>query len=259
MTRRVPLLKDRPRPLIFAHRGCSSLAPENTMASFRLARQYEAPGIELDIHRCASGELVVCHDANTQRTTGVTSIIEERSWDELSHLDAGAPYSPAFTGERLPLLTDVLDEFGSKLYIDIELKTRLLTNDPLPRTLAAALRDHPQAKPEGIVVSSFNPSAIAAFKLFAPEYATAIIWSGDAGVPCYLRRGQGRWLSGCDYLKPDAAQAKRFAEAALNRKGRPVVPWTIDDSASAQRLLQSGCEGIITNRPQDLVPLLSGR
>jgi len=58
----IPLLPDRPRPLLFAHRGCSSLAPENTMAAFATALRVGSPGVELDVHRCATGELVVAHD-----------------------------------------------------------------------------------------------------------------------------------------------------------------------------------------------------
>ncbi|MFA6508287.1 MAG: glycerophosphodiester phosphodiesterase family protein [Treponemataceae bacterium] len=252
---RVPLLPDFPRPLVFAHRGCSSLAPENTMASFRLAREYGAPGLELDIHRCASGELVVIHDANFLRTTGVDLRVEDATYERIKELDAGK-------GERIPLLSDVLDEFSDALYIDIELKTKKTNNDPLPEAFAHLLHDRVQSSKgveRRIVVSSFNPLALATFKRAAPEYATAVIWSDDGELPFYLRSGQGRWLSSCDYLKPIKKKATLFSLAFLSRLGgRPLVPWVVDDPAEARRLVSIGCTGIITNRPQDLVPGVLG-
>ena len=258
---RVPLLPDFKRPLLFAHRGCSSLAPENTMASFRLAREVGAPGLELDIHRCATGELVVVHDANFKRTTGVDLRAEDEPYAEIRKLDAGSIKGASFAGERIPLLTDVIDEFSGGMYIDIELKTKKTKNDPLPEALAALLRDLSKTNrdlPRRIVVSSFNPLALAAFKRAAGEYATAVIWCADGEVPFFLRSGQGRWLSSCDYLKPIKTKATPLSLALLSRiGGRPIVPWTVDDPAEARILVGRGCAGVVTNRPQDLVPLLS--
>ena len=99
---RVPLLPDRKRPMLFAHRGCSSLAPENTMASFKKAREVGAPGIELDIHVCKSGELVVVHDDTFQRTAGDSRAIADLTLAEIQAIDVGK-------GERPPLLDDGLE------------------------------------------------------------------------------------------------------------------------------------------------------
>jgi glycerophosphoryl diester phosphodiesterase len=257
---RVPLLPDFPRPLLFAHRGCSSLAPENTMAAFALARELGAPGLELDVRRCATGELVVAHDDTFSRTAGLDAEVEALPYARIAGLDAGAFFGPDFSGERVPLLDEVLDEFAGSLYLDIELKTRKTRDDPLPGALAAALRDRARSRPElerSVVVSSFNPLALYAFKRAAPRFATAIIWDGGAALPFYLRRGQGRWLSRCDYLKPQAGKAGRLSVALLSRVGgRPAVAWTVDDAPAAERLLEAGCEGLITNRPQDLLPLI---
>ncbi|GAB1483721.1 hypothetical protein MASR2M78_25370 [Treponema sp.] len=172
--RRVPLLPDRTRPLFFAHRGCSSLAPENTLASFRLARQLGSPGLELDIHRCASGELVVAHDDDFRRCAGSPLIIEEAEWKDIRGLDVGSHKGDEFSGERVPLIQDVLDEFSGTIYIDIELKSRKSSGDELPALLARILHSRSDAKrlASSILVSSFNPLALAAFKAQAPEFAT---------------------------------------------------------------------------------------
>jgi glycerophosphoryl diester phosphodiesterase len=254
---RVPLLPGRPRPLLFAHRGCSSLAPENTFASFKKARETGAPGIELDIHVCATGELVVAHDDTFQRTAGDSRRVEDLAFEEIRSIDVGSFFSTAFRGERPPLLDEVLEEFCSEMYIDIELKTRKTKNDRLPGLLADTIRRFGDRAEKSVTVSSFNPFALRAFKQLCPHIPAAIIWCVDTSVPPVLRRGFGRFLSHCDYLKPEHVQVRRFTRFPLSvLEKRPIVPWTVDDPALAQKLLGLGCSGIITNRPQDMGMLL---
>lgn len=248
-----PLLPDRERPLIFAHRGCSSLAPENTMSSFRKAREEGAPGIELDIHVCKSSELVVAHDDTFQRTAGDSRAIEDLDWDEIRAVDVGSFFDASFKDERPPLLGDVLEEFCPGMYIDIELKTRKVKNDPLPALLAEKLTRFGDRVLKSVTVSSFNPFSLASFKKLCPQIPTAIIWSAGSEVPPVLRYGFGRILSHCDYVKPVHRQVNPFSRFRLSvLEGRPIVPWTIDDPALAEKMLKTGCTGIITNRPQDM-------
>jgi glycerophosphoryl diester phosphodiesterase len=249
----VPLLPDRKRPLVFAHRGCSSLAPENTMAAFNKARETGAPGIELDIHLCASGELVVAHDDTFQRTAGDGRRVTELKYGEIRGIDVGSFFDPAFRGERPPRLEDVLEAFCPGMYIDIELKTRKTKDDPLPGRLAEVLGRFGDRALQSVTVSSFNPFGILVFKRLCPRVPTAIIWSADTEVPPILRCGFGRFLSRCDYLKPVHRQVNPFSRFWLGGlEGRPLIPWTIDDRGLAERMLKTGCAGIITNRPQDM-------
>ncbi|GHV53114.1 glycerophosphoryl diester phosphodiesterase [Spirochaetia bacterium] len=241
----VPLLPDRKRPLLFAHRGCSSLAPENTMASFKKAREVGAPGIELDIHVCKSGELVVAHDDTFQRTAGDSRAIAELTLAEIQAIDVGK-------GEHPPLLDDVLEEFCPGMYIDIELKTRKTRDDPLPGLLAEKLKRFGDRALKSVTVSSFNPFCLAVFKKLCPQVPTAAIWSADTEVPFILRYGFGRVIADCDYVKPTHRQVHWWSHFNFHVEGRPMVPWTIDDPGLAKKMLQLGCTGIITNRPQDL-------
>ncbi|MDR2136037.1 MAG: glycerophosphodiester phosphodiesterase [Treponema sp.] len=265
---RLPLLPDRARPLIFAHRGCSSLAPENTMAAFRKARETGTPGIELDIHLCKTGELVVAHDDTFRRTipegpNGQGRPIEELEFGEIRDLDVGAAFgrqSPvqeagagSFAGEHPPLLEQVLEEFCPGMYIDIELKSRKTRGDALPARAADTLRRLGGRVAGSVTVSSFNPYTLLAFKRLCPRVPTAVIWCADKGVPFPLRRGFGRIIARCDYLKPVHTQVTAFSRFRFSTlEGRPLVPWTVDDPAAARRLLAEGCAGIISNRPQDL-------
>ncbi len=243
---RLPLLPDFPRPLLFAHRGVSSAAPENTRAAFALARELGIPGVELDVHLCASGELVVTHDHSTKRVTGTELEIESTPWERLRDLDAGSWKGPEYMGERFPLLADLLEEFGTDLYWDIEIKSRDAADRGLESALAKLL-DSPRLAGR-IVVSSFNPFAVRRFKALSPAIPTAIIWCRSTDLKWYLRHGEGRWIAGTDFLKPDKALVK----APPLPGGRERAAWTVDDPAEARRLLSLGCSGIISNRPHEL-------
>src|SRR6187399_1261740 len=107
---------------LIAHRGESADAPENTLAAFRLAWERKVPAIELDVHLTKDGRLAVCHDFDTKRCAGVACKIRESLWDELKDLDVGQRFNPKFTGEKLPLLDDVLATIpdGARCFIEIK-------------------------------------------------------------------------------------------------------------------------------------------
>jgi glycerophosphoryl diester phosphodiesterase len=243
------------------------------MAAFRKARETGAPGIELDIHVCASGELVVAHDDHFRRTApegGEGRGIEELAYEDIKRIDVGEAFgcqSPAqiasavppgaYCGERPPLLEEVLETFCPGMYIDIELKTRKTRGDPLPGLLSEMLKKFGDKVSAAVTVSSFNPVAVGAFKKLCPRIPTAVIFCVDPEVPPLLRRGFGRFIAGCGYLKPIYKQTgpfSRFRWSVL--EGRPLVPWTIDDPAIVAKMLDLGCAGVITNRPQDMTGLM---
>jgi glycerophosphoryl diester phosphodiesterase len=232
------------------------------MASFKKARETGAPGLELDIHCCATGELVVAHDDTFVRTAPAgenagEKAIETLTLAEVRAMEVGAFFGASFRGEHPPLLEEVLEEFCPDLYIDIELKTRKTRDDPLPLRLAETIKALGRRADGALTVSSFNPFSLAAFKGRCPAIPTAVIWCADAEVPAVLRYGLGRFIAHCDYVKPIHRQVSALSGFCMTTmEGRPQVPWTVDDPDLARKLLTRGCAGIITNRPQDLLPLL---
>jgi glycerophosphoryl diester phosphodiesterase len=244
------------RPLLFAHRGLSSIAPENTMAAFKLARDMGIPGIELDVHLTNDGKLAVIHDPNTGRVSGTALEVERSAWKDISSLDIGSWKGKQWKGERIIELRELFDEFGEGFYYDVELKSSIAGDFGLEATVAACLRDAFASKgglTGRILVSSFNPMALARFKYLSPAIPTAIIWSSDSDVPAYLRHGEGRWIGKVDALKPDRTKVRRLSSLRWRRFGSyPILPWTVDEAAEATRLLGLGCEGLISNRPQEL-------
>lgn len=248
-------LPDFPRPLVFAHRGLSSLCPENTMAAYRAARDAGIPGIELDVHLTRDHRLVVFHDDTTKRiarTQGGApgepsdASIEASDYAYLATLDIGSWKGPAYSGERMPLLDEVLGEFGVTQYFDIEIKSRTAGDAGLERILAESIIRLGMER--RCIVSSFNPFALRRFKKIAAGIPTAVIWSESAELYWFLRRGEGRWIGAVDILKPEHALLKRRRLFADLR--RPVLPWTIDTESEVQRVLGLGAVGIISNCPE---------
>src|SRR5258705_11369196 len=103
------------RPLILGHRGASAEAPENTIAAFSLALAQGADGVELDAQRCASGEVVVVHDASFARTTGFAALVTQASLTAVRALEAGSWKSEKLRGERGPPLSEVLEAFPPRV------------------------------------------------------------------------------------------------------------------------------------------------
>src|SRR4030042_5766395 len=111
------------RPTIFAHRGSSVHAPENTLAAFKLAIDQHADGIELDTKLSADGQVVVMHDDTVDRTTNGTGRIKSLTLHELKRLDAGSKFDPSFHAERIPTLAEVFETVGGKIFINVALAT----------------------------------------------------------------------------------------------------------------------------------------
>ena len=237
-------------PYLFAHRGCSKAAPENTLAAFDEALKRGIPGVELDIHLCASGELVVTHDDNLKRVTGVDALVEETDFSKIRELDAGSWKDDRFRGERIPLLEDVFDLLGSRVYYDIEIKCRKTDETGLEQKLLTLIEQY--SLEQRCVISSFNPIPIKTFKRLAPDIPTAIIYCCDSELPWYLRHGEGRWIASADILKPEHIKINRLSMFFNHVLGRmPVIPWTVDDAETASRLVGLGVQGIISNVPAE--------
>jgi len=235
---------------LFAHRGLSAEAPENTMAAFQLAKNYGIPGIELDVHLSADNRLVIIHDFNSARVVPGTNLdIQTSTWEQLKILDAGSWKDSKYRGVGIPLLSDLLETYGKDFYFDIEMKSPQRVPGMLEQSLARLLADmHFGA--DRIMVSSFDPRMIGRFKAVCPGIPTAIIYSRAKDVPWYLRHGEGRWIGQADVLKPRFNIPGPLGLAWGKRTGgRQVVPWTVDDPAVARRLLDIGCTGIISNKP----------
>ncbi len=245
------------RPLVLGHRGASVDAPENTLAAFRLALAQGADGVELDVWRCASGEVVVFHDRDARRVAGSPLRPRLASFAELRALDVGAWKGERFRGERIPRLEEVLEALGPAV-VDVELKSARVGDPRLAFAVARVLRA--QRAWERVVVSSFDWSLLAAFRLAAPEVPSGLLleararWRRLARPVAALLRPQALHPQ-LGWVTPE--RARRWAAA-----GRPLVVWTVEEPADVERMCALGVAALISNRPgrtRELVRRATGR
>jgi glycerophosphoryl diester phosphodiesterase len=230
------------RPLVFAHRGGSALAPENTMAAFDNGLALGADGLELDVHLSADGRVVVHHDLTLERTTVLKGPIGVRTADELGR--AG-----------IPRLADVLSRH-SGVRIIVELKV----NHP---ELAAAAVDAVRRADavDRVCFGSIGLRVLRAVRAIEPAVATS---GAREEVRWALYRSWCRWpvtrVAYQGYQIPERSGSTRVVSprfvADAHAAGLGVQVWTVDDEADARRLVSYGVDALITDRPDKIVPLV---
>ena len=133
---------DLNRPTIFAHRGSSAYAPENTIAAFKTAVSQHADGIELDAKLTADGQVVVIHDDTVDRTTYGTGRIKSLTLKDIKELDAGSKFPPLFKPEKIPTLDEVFEVVGRRTFINVELTNYSSPTDELPDKVVALVKKY---------------------------------------------------------------------------------------------------------------------
>lgn len=240
------------RPLNFAHRGASRKAPANTLAAFRLAAELGADGIELDVHLSKDGEAVVIHDFVVDATTDGHGAVREKTLAELKDLDAGSWFDPAFVGQRIPTLQEVIDAVGHRLLLNIELKTKSLRGEGLAVEVVRIIEDNNLS--ERVVVSSFNPLVVWQIKRLNPWIPLGLLFSPDQ--PLFLRQAWFRHLIRPQALHPDHTMVDGEYVRRAKEQGYRVHVWTVDGSDDMRQLMRHGVDLIITNQPDLLAQTL---
>lgn len=234
-----------PRPTIFAHRGASAYAPENTLAAFELALKQNAEAIELDAKLSADGQIVVIHDQTVDRTTDGRGIVREMPLAALKELDAGAAFDPKFKGEKIPTLAEVFETVGGKLFINVELTNYASPRDDLPQKAADLIRHYNLA--EYILFSSFNPIALWRVKRLLPEVPIGLLAHGHA-VGAWARGWPGRLLK-YDALHPEKNDVNPILVRRIHANQKRIHVWTVNQAEMMKSLFLMGVDGIFTDDP----------
>jgi glycerophosphoryl diester phosphodiesterase len=237
---------------VLGHRGASAEAPENTLAAFRLALAQGADGVELDVWRCATGEVVVFHDEDTRRLAGASKVVPDASYSELQALDVGSWKGSRFAGERIPRLEEALEAMPGAV-VNVELKSRGGETE-LARAAAEIIRT--ARVEERVLVSSFDWRLVAAFQAAAPRIPVGLLFDGSRAWR--LRVAAGSRLLRPQALHPDRALVTPERVTAWRRRGFAVNVWTVDDPAELRRLAEQGVSAVITNVPKRAVEVLRG-
>jgi glycerophosphoryl diester phosphodiesterase len=231
------------RPLVFAHRGGSALAPENTIAAFDNGLALGADGLELDVHLSRDGAVVVHHDRLLNRTTTLAGPIAERNADELRRAE-------------VPSLAEALAR-----YPDIRIIIEMKVNRP---ELAAATIEVVRAAGavDRVCLGSFGWRVLSTARTIEPRIATS---AAREEVRFWLYRSWCRWpvarVGYSGFQVPEVSGrtrvvSPRFVDYA-HRAGLGVQVWTVDTEEEARRLLGWGVDALITDRPDIIVPLVA--
>ena len=239
-----PAPRAQGRPLVLGHRGASAVAPENTLAAFLLAREQGADGVELDVWRCGTGEVVVAHDEDTARVAGERLRVPEASVQALRALDVGAWKGPRWRGERIPLLDEVLDALPGAV-VNVELKSRGDRDLRLAGAVARLLARRRDA--ERVIVSSFDWRLLAAFGLEAPAVPTGLLFDGVGFWR--LRTAVALRLLRPSAVHPDLRLATPSRLRGWTAAGVGVNVWTVDEPEQVAALAAEGAAAVISNVP----------
>lgn len=247
-------------PLIFGHRGASAWRPENSLAAFALAVEQDASGIECDAHLTRDGHIVIMHDDTIDATTDGHGAVSAMTLAELRMVSVRSRNGTPVHGEKIPVLQEVLDQFGSHdITLNIEIKPT--SNADLAEAVATMVSAHPSSK--DVLLSSFDRKAIAYLHQHYPQLRRALLYPNTAmeGVMARLARST-QWITfaallGCEAIHPYwQLVTPRMITIAHNYSMRVNV-WTLDDIKQAKALIGMGIDGIITNDPEKMMQGLS--
>lgn len=219
--------------LIYAHRGSSATAPENTLAAFRQAIADGADGVELDVRATRDGVLVVLHDRDLGRTTNGAGAVDETTLDELQRLDAGG-------GERVPTLDQVLALLAGRLRLDLEVK-----QPGIERALLSTLAGHPAAS---WAISAFDWAVLTAVRALSDDadlWPLSIVASDDLFAAAATLRTTTVALHGAAVTP---AVVRRCDAADVD-----LMVWTVNDIERARLARLHGVAALCTDDPATII------
>jgi glycerophosphoryl diester phosphodiesterase len=223
-------------PLVIGHRGARGHIAENTLPSIAKAIELGVDGVEIDVFRCASGELVVFHDKTLDQLTNATGYIEQLDLDSIQKIEV-------LNGFTIPTLEEVLDLIKGRVVLNIELKgaqTALLTDELLQIYLERAEWDV-----DKILISSFNWEELKIFRQKNASIPIAILTEDDPldAIPI------GTQLDAVA-INPNFRSLNKKNVSKIHLAGFKIYPWTINGIEDIKQAMDLGVDGIITDYPE---------
>lgn len=238
--------------LRIGHRGAAGTRPELTRCSFERAVELGADMVELDVQLTRDGQLVVLHDRELGRTVRASGPVRDALLADLRGLDAGAWFDPAFAGERVLSLEEVLDLTHGRVDLNVEIKSPEPDWEQTARGLVALLRA--RGRVASTIVSSFDTGALGCVRSLGPDLRI--------GVLCRPQETDAAWSAaaalGAVAVHPHWSVVNAELVARAHRAGLRVLVWTVNDKESILRLAGLGVDGIISDFPERLGPSPEG-
>lgn len=228
---------------IIGHRGASGYKPENTLISFKKALDMGVDMIELDVHLTADGKLVVIHDETVDRTTDGTGHVTSFSFEQIRQLDAGR-------GQKIPLLSEVVDLVNKQVPINIELKGKGSS-----AAVAKLITEYITTKgwtEDLFIVSSFDLEELEAFIKLMPQIHTGALYEGEPVRFLAFARREHTYSANFNSVFVTNKDVYR-----AHRSGLLVYVYTVNDGAEAQRMEQLHVDGIFSDYPDRMARMVA--
>ena len=239
-------------PLIIAHRGDVSNAPENTLPAFRSACEHGADGVELDVRMTRDRQLVVFHDRGLKRITGRRGLVSNITLDEMRGLDAGSWFSPEFRGERAPTLDEVFELLPHDYLINVEMKAVIDNMRLIAHRVAEVIRRHERWG--STLAASFNPISLWELRKVEPRIMRAYIWSHRHPPPirsrCFSPLVKAHWYDPAD------GSYNLGLMRSIRARGVRTLAWDVDFGCDLSQMAAAKLDATVTD---DLQPLLTQR
>lgn len=237
---------------IAAHRGASQLAPENTIASMRKAIDCNAQMIELDIQITKDNKLVVFHDDELGRTCEGHGKISELNYSDLKDLDCGSWFATEFSSERIPLLSEAIEEIKGKCYLSVEIKScsdDKCENSRTELIVSEILKHNYQSY---TVLASFDHQLLKDIKQYVPQFHTAAIKIPYIDtLPSELNKNYGieAFICSIEELNPKLLDD-------IEHSGIVLGAYSVDDNIAFEQALKNNVKAIGTDNPCLILKLM---
>lgn len=236
------------RPQIISHRGRAGHdLPENSIEACELALQQGAEALEIDVHFCGSGELVIIHDVYLKRMLNKRALIWTMSLSDLKKFPLQSP-----SGKKIyiPTLHEFIQHFKGTVPINLDAKVYMPVVGQFAKYIVRAVKQ--SGYRNQFWISSFNPVFLRTVKHNGREIRTGFLFSHFSSMQ---RMAEPLWLA--DYWHPDIEMIDKPFLQLAERQQKSIYTWTVDTEAQLQKLNGHDCiKGIITNRPHKLLSLL---
>lgn len=223
---------------VTAHRGYSTVYPENTIPAFKGAIEVDADWVELDVQQTADGEVIVMHDSSLKRTTGLDKEVWQVTWDEIKDLDNGSWFDKKYQTVRIPTLEEVLKVCRGKIRLNIEIKPSEHDKN-LEESVAKLLKEYHMR--DSCVVSSLKYESLQKVKEADSSIETVYITSVSYGNFTNLEYADG-------YSVESTLLSQNFVSQA-QKAGKQVYVWTVNSEDQLEKVVSMGIDNVITDDP----------
>lgn len=229
-------------PFRIGHRGAAGTHPENTMASFRRAKELGCHGVEFDVHRTRDGHLVVIHDETLDRTTTGKGLVMTQTLEEVRKVDAGSWKGAQFAGERVPTLSELIADTPDDFLLFLELKAGSLYYPNIEEDVVRTIRESGAAA--RFQVSSFDHHALQKLHQLMPELPLGMLFADNPLDPVGMAKaiGASALHPAWQWVTPHMVQSAHAA-------GLQVNAWTCNQPEAIARMKQFGVDGIMSDYP----------